>query len=107
MKVLIKNKLESSSSLVLFVLLLLIFSPLMFAEISSHHEESIQIKSPVTSDINSHYCGQETCQELRERVESLEETVRSIISALSDEKNTNFTKIEAVSSPVIALLFQP
>jgi len=90
MNVLIKHKLKSSSFLMLIVALLLIFSPLMFAESSSHHEESIQIKSSVTQ---SHDCGQETCQELRERVESLEETVRSIISAFSDEKDPNFTKI--------------
>ena len=94
MKVLVKNKLKSSSSLLLIaVLLLLVSSPVMFASSSSHHEEGIQVKSSVTSDIKSHFCGQETCHELRERVESLEEAVRSIISVLSDEKTPHFTMV--------------
>lgn len=39
------------------------------------------------------YCSQETCQELRERVESLEKTVKAIISSLSYDKNRNFATI--------------
>jgi len=93
--VLTKKKLRSSSSLMLIVVLLLVFNPVMFAASSSQHDESIQIKSSVTSDIlKSPYCGQETCHELRERVESLEEAVRSIISALSDEKTPHFTMVD-------------
>jgi len=43
--------------------------------------------------IDDPHCSQESCQELRERVESLEEAVRAIVSALSDEKNRHFTKV--------------
>ncbi len=39
------------------------------------------------------YCSLEACKELRERVESLEETVRAIVSALSDKKNHNFVSV--------------
>ncbi len=39
----------------------------------------------------SNSCNHDSCRELRERVESLEEVVRAIVSALSDEKNSHFT----------------
>ena len=39
------------------------------------------------------YCSLESCQELRERVESLEVTVRAIVSALSDEENRHFESV--------------
>jgi len=56
------------------------------------------------------YCSKESCQELRERVESLEKTVRTIVAALSsnDDKNPNlnflrkpFEKHQDVASLII------
>ncbi len=49
--------------------------------------------APESAAINSEFdnCNHDSCQELRERVESLEEVVRAIVSALSDEKNNHFT----------------
>ena len=58
--------------------------------------------APESAAINSksNNCSQDSCQELRERVESLEEAVRAIVSALSDEKNSHF-KISPVGRKIL------
>jgi len=61
----------------------------------------------VTPENTDPYCTQETCEELRERVASLEEAVRAIVTALSGETSnqqfkTKFGKNRAVQSVLSA-----
>ena len=63
---------------------------LFFILVSSLPNEDVL--STVTENTKS-YCSQESCQELRERVESLEAAIRAIVSTLSDKSLQPFTAV--------------
>jgi len=50
---------------------------------SSPKEEGLKLEN------SEGYCSKESCQELRERVESLEKVVRTIVAVLSSNDDTN------------------
>ncbi len=87
---------------ILFSLLVVLVSSLPNEDISS------ATVTEVTPENTDPYCTQETCEELRERVASLEEAVRAIVTALSSETRnqhefkTKFGKNRAVQSVLSA-----
>ena len=80
----------------LTVITLLVFYLMM--RVTSFPNEEIASKKARLENEKS-YCSQESCQELRERVESLEEVVRAMVSTLSDEKN--ISHLTMVSQKII------
>jgi len=71
---------------------MVIFSLLLMGAVAHasfpSEEKNKKLTEPITSEGNvESYCSQESCQELRERVEQLEEAVRAIVSSFSGEKN--------------------
>lgn len=61
------------------------------ADDSSLPNEETFVFESVKSDENlDDFCSQESCQELRWRVETLEEAVRIIVSSLLEQKNPHF-----------------
>jgi len=55
----------------------------MVVSSSSNEKEKLENAGP--------YCSQESCRELHKRVESLEKTVKAILSSLFDGNNQKFT----------------
>jgi len=64
-----------------------IFFGVTSMRVASFSNEDISSTITVGVDNEEIYCTKESCQELRERVESLEEAFRAIVSALSEERN--------------------
>jgi len=65
---------------------------LVMADDRSLPNEETFVFESVKSDENlDDFCSQESCQELRGRVETLEEAVRIIVSSLLEQKNSHFT----------------
>lgn len=60
----------------------------LMIRVGSSPNEGIASKT-VRLENEQPYCSLESCQELRDRVESLEEVVLSMVSTLSDEKNVS------------------
>ena len=63
---------------------------------SSTTEDTLSSSTTTLLESEDLYCSQESCQELRERVESLEEAFRAFVSALSntnDEANRHFATV--------------
>jgi len=92
----IQNKIRKCS----FVTLFLVFSFLFGAtnmRVASFPNEDIS-STAFEADNEELYGSKESCQELRERVESLEEAVRAIVSTLSDESLQHFTAVIEKSS---------
>lgn len=54
------------------------------------NEETIVLESVKSDENFDDFCSQESCQELRGRVETLEEAVRIIVSSLLEQKNPHF-----------------
>lgn len=100
----IQNKIRKCS-LVTLLLMFSIVSVVTSMRVASFPNEDI-LSTTFRVENEELYCSKESCQELRERVESLEEAFRervasleeafrTMVSALSAEKNQHFTAVNS------------
>ena len=89
----VKNrKCSSVRPLVSFICIL--WTMIISCSASSTTEDTLSSSTTTQPESEDLYCSQESCQELRERVESLEEAFRAFVSALSnDEANRHFSTV--------------
>lgn len=88
-----KKKFWSSNQtlLVTSIALSLLTGLIMADERSLPNEETFVFESVKSDENLDSFCSQESCQDLRGRVETLEMAVRVIVSSLLEQENSHFT----------------